>query len=165
MQPWSGRAVNYYFFALLFLCCLYAFVAGGRPERLGAAAYAAACVASHLLYSAPALKFRAVETGVFIVDIIVFAVFIALALRADRLWPIWVSALLGLGVMAHLGRLAGPGTMPWAYQIVMSVWSYPILALIAAGTFNHRRRTKRSANAPFSSSSSAPSEPPAAPTP
>ena len=66
--------------------------------------------------------------------------FVALALRADRFWPIWVSALLGLGVLAHLGRLAGSGTMPWAYHVVMSIWSYPILALIAAGTWSHRRR-------------------------
>lgn len=132
--------MNYYFFTLLFLCCLYAFLAGGRPERIGAGAYAVACLASHFLYAAPALKYRSVETGVFLVDVLVFAVFIALALRADRLWPIWVSALLGLGVLAHLGRLAGPGTMPWAYQIVMSVWSYPILAIIAIGTFNHHRR-------------------------
>ena len=133
--------MNYYFFALLFLCCLYAFLAGGWPERLGAAAYASACLASHFLYAAPALKYRAVETGVFIVDVLVFAAFVAIALRADRMWPIWVSALLGLGVLAHLGRLAGPGTMPWAYQIVMSVWSYPILAIIAIGTYARHRRT------------------------
>ena len=164
MQPWSGRAVNYYFWALLILCCLCAFVAGGRPERIGAAVYAASCVASFFLHSARGFHYRAVETGVFIVDIILFAAFVVLALRADRLWPIWVSALLGLGVMGHLGRMAGPGTMPWAYQIVTSVWSYPILALIAAGTFNHRRRTKRSASATSSSSSFAPSAPPAGPT-
>jgi hypothetical protein len=136
--------MNYYFNALLVGCCLYAFVAGGRPERIGAATYALACLASHFLYSAPPVKFRSVELGVFIVDVLVFAAFALLALRANRFWPIWVTALLGLGVLAHLARWVGPNTMPWAYHVVISIWSYPILAIIALGTFNHQRRMARS---------------------
>ena len=135
--------MNYYFYALLLAVCIYAFAFGGGPERLGAAAYALACIASHFVFSAPATKFRSVETGVFLIDVLVFLVFAVLAVRANRFWPIWVSALLGLGVLAHLARWAGPDTMPWAYQLVMSIWSYPILAIIAIGTFNHRRRLAR----------------------
>jgi hypothetical protein len=155
--------VNYYFNALLLVCCLYAFVVGGRPERLGAAAYALACITSHFVYSAPPIKFRSVEIGVLIVDVFVFAAFALLALRANRFWPIWVTALLGLGVLAHLARWAVPDTMRWPYQVVMSIWSYPILALIALGTFNHQRRMSRSqADKSWSSSSarSGPERPP-----
>jgi hypothetical protein len=157
----------YPFFALLFACSLYALAAGGTPERIGAAAYALACIASHLVYSAPPIKFRSVEVGVLIVDIIVFVAFIFLALRAHRFWPIWVSGLLGLGVLAHVARWAGSGTMPWAYQMVMTIWSYPILALIVLGTFNHQRRLKRSGSDPSWSRSSGPSPPTASkmPTP
>ena len=135
--------MNYFFFALLLVVTLYAFVAGGGPERIGAGAYALACIASHLLFSAPSIKYRFVETGVFIVDIVVFLAFTIIALRANRFWPLWVTALLGLGVLAHLARWAGPGAIPWAYQVIMSIWSYPILALIAVGAFRHRRRLKR----------------------
>jgi hypothetical protein len=135
--------VNYYFYALLLAVCLYAFAAGGGPERLGAAIYALACIASHFMFSVPAIKFRSVEGGVFLVDVLVFVAFTFLALRANRFWPIWVSALLGLGVLAHLARLAGPDTMPWAYQLVLSIWSYPILVIIAIGAFNHRQRLMR----------------------
>jgi hypothetical protein len=135
--------VNYYFFTLLFICCLYAFVAGGAPERVGAAIYGLGCLASHLAYSAPPIKFQSVETGVLIVDVLAFAAFILLALRANRFWPIWVSALIGIGLLAHPARWAGPETVPWAYQIMLSIWSYPSLALIAIGTFNHRRRLAR----------------------
>lgn len=135
--------MNYYFIAFLFVCCLYAFVAGGAPERLGAAVYALGCLASHLAYSAPPIKFRSVETGVLIVDVLAFVAFILLALRANRFWPIWVSALIGLGVLAHPARWAGPDAVPWAYQVMLSIWSYPSLALIAIGTFNHRRRLAR----------------------
>lgn len=143
VQPWSGQAVNYFFFALLLVVSLYAFVAGGAPERIGTGAYALACIASHLVFSAPPIKFRSVETGVFIVDVLVFVAFIVLALRANRFWPLWVSAFLGLGILAHLARSAGPNAIPWAYQVVMSIWSYPILAILALGTWTHQRRLAR----------------------
>lgn len=158
--------MNYYFYALLLAVCVYAFAAGGGPERLGAAAYALACIASHFVFSAPAVKFRSVETGVFLIDVLVFVAFAVLAVRANRFWPIWVSSLLGLGVLAHLARWAGPDTMPWAYQLVMSIWSYPILAIIAIGTFSHRQRlarfgTDRSWSSSFAHSAR---KPPAGPT-
>jgi hypothetical protein len=156
--------VNYYFNALLLVCCLYAFVAGGGPERVGAAAYALACLASHLVFSAPAIKFRSVEIGVLIIDVLVFVAFAILSVRANRLWPIWVSGLLGLGVLAHLARWAGPGVIPWAYQIILSVWSYPILAVIALGTFNHQRRLAEFGVDRSWSSSSSRSEPTTGPT-
>lgn len=153
--------MNYYFIALLFACCLYAFVAGGAPERLGAAAYALACLASHLAFSATPLKFHSVETGVFVIDVLVFAAFIVLALHANRFWPIWVSALLGLGVLSHPARWAGPDAVPWAYQVIMSIWSYPILAIIAIGTFNHRRRVRAGPDPSWSGSpDSSPRTPP-----
>ena len=155
--------MNYFFFALLLVVSLYAFVAGGGPERIGAGAYALACVASHFLFSAPSIKYRSVETAVFIVDILVFVAFTILALRADRFWPIWVSALLGLGVLAHLARWAGPGAIPWAYQVIMSIWSYPILAIMAAGTFKHQQRLKRFGFDKSWTNSSAGSEPPSGP--
>lgn len=135
--------MNHLFFALLFACCTYAFFSGGKPERLGAALYAGACIASFLIYSifsAPSTRFRSVEVGIFIVDIMLFVAFTLLAVRANRFWPIWASALLGLGVLGHLARWAGPDVIPWAYAAILSIWSYPIMAIIAIGTFNHRRQ-------------------------
>ena len=51
-----------------------------------------------------------------------------------------MSALLGLGLVGHLAMLLHPRVIPWAYAVVLSIWSYPILLLMAAGTFAHRRR-------------------------
>jgi hypothetical protein len=155
--------VNYFFIALLIACCVFAFAAGGGPERVGATTYAAACLASFLVYSAPPIRFQGVEVGVFIVDVLVFVAFIPLALRANRFWPIWVSALLGLGVVGHLAMLLHPHVIPWAYAAVLSMWSYPILLLIAAGTLAHRRRLKRSGADPSWTRSSAPPGPPTPP--
>ncbi|HYE27387.1 MAG TPA: hypothetical protein VEA61_04035 [Allosphingosinicella sp.] len=137
--------VNYYFVALLIVCTLYAVIWGGAPERIGASAYAVAVAATHLSLlthagQAQDGEFQKVEFGVLTVDVLLFASFTALALRANRFWPIWVSALLGLGVLGHLARWLGPEVIPWAYAAILSIWSYPILAIIALGTWHHQRR-------------------------
>ena len=132
--------MNYPFAALLALTTLYALLAGGGPERIGAAVYAVSVAATHLILTAHTQRWLNVETGVFIVDVVTFLAFVPIALRADRFWPLWVSAFLGLGVLGHLARMVGPDTFWWAYAVVLTIWSYPVLALLALGTFLHRRR-------------------------
>jgi hypothetical protein len=137
--------MNYYFIGLLVAVCLYALMAGGRPERVGALSYTLSCIATEISY---ALSLRpawdSLEIGVFVIDTLIFGLFVILALRADRFWPIWVSALLGLGVLGHLARMAEPGMIRWTYAVSISIWSYPILASIAIGTFNYNRKKARS---------------------
>ena len=135
--------MNYHFVVPLVLITLYALWAGGGPERVGAAVYALSVVATHLALLAHGQMWLNLETGVFIVDAVTFLAFIPIALRANRYWPLWVSAFLGLGVLGHVARLVGPDTFWWAYAVVLTIWSYPILALIALGTFLHSRRLAR----------------------
>jgi hypothetical protein len=158
--------VNYYFVSLLALTTLYALWAGGGPERVGAAVYALSVAATHLALLMQSQRWLDLEAGVFIVDAVTFLIFIPIALRADRFWPLWVTAFLGLGVLGHLGKLAGPGVFWWAYAVVLTIWSYPILALIALGTFLHRRRLNLYGvdRSWVSSSSRSDPEPPPAPT-
>jgi hypothetical protein len=134
--------VNYPFLALLVLCTLYALWAGGGPERVGAAVYALSVVVTHLIRTANGQRWLNVQIGEFTVDAVTFLAFVIIALRANRFWPLWVSAFLGLGVLGHLGRLAEPGAFWWAYAVVLTIWSYPIVMLFALGAFLHRRRMK-----------------------
>ncbi len=150
--------MSFLFIPLLILGLVYALALGGGPERIGAAAYGTACFSTLALLSTPMAPFHSIEIGVFVVDVLVFLAFTVLALRADRYWPIWVSALLGLGVLGHLARWAGPDVIPWAYAVILSIWSYPILALIVIGTFNHRRRVARFGADRSWTSSSSPSD-------
>ena len=156
-------AVNYLFLVLLIACCAYAFVRGGAPERIGMAVYAAGSVLTYVAVSAPPIRFKGVEVGVFIIDVCVLISFTVLALRANRFWPIWVSALQGLGVLGSLAMLLHPRVIPWAYAVVLSIWSYPILLLMATGTHFHQRRLKRSGADPSWTPSSAPPGPPTPP--
>jgi hypothetical protein len=134
--------VNLFYLVLLIASCAYAFTRGGAPERIGMAIVASNAILTFLLISAPPIRFHGLEVGVFSVDVLAFFGFVLFALRANRFWPIWVSALLGLGVLGSLAMMLHPRVIPWAYAVVLSIWSYPILALIAIGTRNHQRRLK-----------------------
>ena len=132
--------MNFLFVTLLALTTLYALWAGGGPERVAAAVYALSVVATHLALLASNQHWRNLEIGVLIVDAVTFVIFIFIALRADRFWPIWVSSLLGIALLGHLARFVMPDTFWRAYAKVLAMWSYPILALMVLGTFLHRRR-------------------------
>lgn len=132
------------YYTLLALCSLYALRRGGGPERIGTAIMVVGSVLSLAIVLGRANRYGSVETGVLIIDMAAFAAFTILALRANRFWPIWASALAGLGVLGHLGRwYAGSDISAGAYVVSLVIWSYPILALVAIGTFRHQRRLAR----------------------
>lgn len=154
--------LNLIFVGLLIATCAYAFSRGGAPERVGAGIFAVGCILTVVVASVPLIRFRAVEAGMLMVDIATFIAFVALALKANRFWPIWVSALLGVGVVGHLAKLLSPQVIPWAYQVALTIWSYPILLLVCFGTRAHQQRLKRTGADPSwttSSPRSGPSRP------
>ena len=152
--------VNYVFLVLLLLCCGYASVRGGTPERIGAAIFAGGSALTFAAASAPANRFASVEAGILMVDMATFLAFTILALRAERFWPLWVTGFLGIGVVAHLTKLLSSEVIPWAYAFVLSIWSYPILLVLVIGTIAHRRRLARNGADSSWSNSSASSRPP-----
>lgn len=128
-------------FAVLLLgCLLYAFWRGGWPERVGALNMFVGSVLTVLVNSPLSTRYASVEVGILIVDVAVLIVFLALALRTDRYWPLWTTALQILVVLAHLARLADPEMIRNGYGFVMAAWSYPQLLAIGLGTWWHARR-------------------------
>ena len=150
-------SVNLIFLALLIGCCGYALLRGGAPERMGAIIFAAGSALTLAALSAPPIRYNNVEVGVFVVDAATFVAFTILALRAERFWPLWVAGLLGVGLVAHLAKLLSDAVIPWAYAVVLSVWSYPILVVLVIGTIRHRRRLARNGVDRSWTNSSAPS--------
>ena len=131
-----------FYYAVLLLVFAYAAARGGRPEQLGAAIIGVGSLLTHAALSPLASRFGQVELSVLGVDLLALACFLALALKSQRYWPIWVSALQLIGVLAHVARLAEPSMMRPGYAFILAVWSYPMLAIIAAATWRHHRRTR-----------------------
>ncbi|WP_205481156.1 hypothetical protein [Sphingomonas arenae] len=127
------------FFYLLLLAVVWlAFRRGDRETR------AAGLVAlTATLLSAASVRLlgggQPVEAAVAMVDLAVLALFVAIALRSNRFWPLWVAGLQLTTVLAHLLRMLSPDLVYFAYQAAMRFWSYPILFIIAAAALRTRR--------------------------
>lgn len=130
------------FLVLLLASCFYAFARGGPPERVGAQILLAATIASAVALWGSRNRYFQPEVATMWVDIAMAAAFVALALRAQRFWPMWV-AMVQLDIVATHLVMFSPETKAWAYWAVQAVWSYPAPLLLAAGTVRHRARVKR----------------------
>jgi hypothetical protein len=131
------------FDGLLVLCCGYAFLRGGTPERIAAAIFFVGNALTWVATSYSGNRFGSVEVGVLIVDLGCLVGFMVLALRAERYWPLWVTALQIIGTAGHAVKLAAPDMIPWGYAFLLAAGSYPMLLLIALGTFRHQLRLAR----------------------
>lgn len=131
------------FIVLLVSSCGYALWRGGPPERIVGGSLALAALATILSYSPLAVRFQAVETGLLATDLILFAVLSGVALRADRGWPLILAGLQFDTIGAHLVKAINAGVIEVTYAVMLSAWSYPMLILLAIGTWRHRRRFTR----------------------
>ena len=128
---------------LLLACWAYALMRGGTPERMGTTILVAGSYLTLAAASAFQIGFRSVEVGILIVDLLCSVAFLALALRADRFWPLWVAALQVVGTAVHAARFVDPDIVGRTYAFMLAIWSYPMILLMIIGTWRHRQRLAR----------------------
>jgi len=100
---------------------------GGDDERLGAGGVLAGWALSMVLFRA-----RSVDTqwGVAVVDLFVLGLFLWMALRSRRYWPLFAAGFQLLAVATHLARALEDGIGGWAYLTAEIVWSYLVILTI-----------------------------------
>lgn len=125
---------------LLFSVAFYALVRGGAPERIVAILFVAAAGATRAVAVSLVTPFVGVEWGFMAIDVTLLLALIAVALRADRFWPMNVAALQLLSVGIHLAKLLMPELYPWVYAVTLGFLGYPMVAFLGLGTYRHRRR-------------------------
>ncbi|WP_052508008.1 hypothetical protein [Sphingomonas hengshuiensis] len=130
------------FVALLALTTVYAVWRGGAPERIGAAILLVGVIATPIAASASHVRWQQVEVGVMLTDGAALAAFLVLMIWANRLWPIAMTSLLILQLAGHLLKLLDPTLYPFLYWVTATVWGYLMLAVLASGTWLHRRRLR-----------------------
>jgi hypothetical protein len=128
------------FIPLLLAVCVYAWWRGGSDERIVAAACLAGTAATLLVISPLRLRYSGVEEGLFLVDLAVLVGFVAVALRSKRFWPLWVAGLQLTTSLGHILKGVDQDLLPRAYGAALQFWSYPILLILAVGTFRAHRR-------------------------
>jgi hypothetical protein len=134
-------------------CCGYALWYGGAPERISTWTWFLAVILTRFAWSVWATRLTSVEVGVLAVDLAALAVFVAVALRAERFWPIWFTALHAIAITGHVIKMVDPDLPRWGYGFAIVFWSYPMMPLLAFATWCHRRRLSRNGFDPDWSSS------------
>jgi hypothetical protein len=135
------------FNALLLGSCGYAWIRGRSDERTVAAVCVGASIVTLAVISSFNTLYSNLEVGVLMVDIATLAAFTFVALRSDRFWPLWVSGLQLTTSVAHFLKVIDPTLVPIAYSAAARMWSYPILIILAIGTWRGQRRTRREGEA------------------
>ena len=96
-----------------------------------------------MLLNPVSTRFYGVETRVFILDVLILLAFTAIALRANRFWPMGIVVFHGMSVLGHLLKLADPRLIRTAYLVMLALWVYPQLLLLVLGTWRHAARLKK----------------------
>jgi hypothetical protein len=115
------------------LVCLFALTKGGRPERIGAGTMLVAWFLSIL--SQTYLGYASVQWPMFLIDLIVLIVFVALVWKSPRSWPVWACAFQLLTVASHVMVLLKLRPEISAFYTVLNMTGYGIMIAIAVGTF------------------------------
>lgn len=139
----SHRAlIQYGVIALLALAC---WLWGGGPERVCATVLLAmpfAEVIYHLILG-PETSLTHTDLGHTVMELVVTAPFLAVALTANRRYPLWLVSFQLVAVLSHLVRDLAPGAGGAAYLIMTIAPSYAMIVTLAAGLAAHRLRIRR----------------------
>jgi hypothetical protein len=132
---------KYLFWTLLLLTCGYALWRGRKFEQLSALIFIAATVASVAARSALNENYSAVARSDLVIDLLVLFALVAVALRSDRFWPLWVAGLQLTISLSHVLKAIQPDLLPLAYAAAERFWSYPTLIILFIGAWRqHQRR-------------------------
>jgi hypothetical protein len=129
-------ALRIFFLIALLGICGTAFWKGRNSERLTAFALLVAAFVSPLVETN---DFMRAETGILIVDLMLLAYLILLALQSDRFWPLWAAGFQIVGTLIHVASLVDSTIWPSAYATAQVFWSYPVLLALGVGTWLEAR--------------------------
>ena len=115
--------------------CSVAVWRGRDEERMAAAVVMADWALSMVVF-----KSRSEDTqwGELVVDGGEFSLFVWIAMRSPRFWPLSVAAFALLQLATHVAHALDVGVTGWAYLTTQLIWSYLILLAIGYGAWSAR---------------------------
>ncbi|SEH12533.1 hypothetical protein SAMN05428974_0495 [Sphingopyxis sp. YR583] len=117
---------------------------GAAPERICVATLFAVTFGDpiyHLLVQR-APVYGSVDIGHLVIDVGVALVFVGVALRANRVYPLWLAAFQLVSVLSHFAREVTDSFPKLAYGMMSYGPFYIILAIMTGGLVFHARRRK-----------------------
>lgn len=130
------HSYQYVGLAWLLIGVFPALLRGGWPERSAAIAMVSAWLGSALAQNID--QQIGPQIGVTVIDMLLLALLVGIALVSNRWWPMWASAFHGLGVLLHLAVLLDQKVMGRAYFIGGTVFSFLTVLALLLGSLNRR---------------------------
>lgn len=131
------------FMPALALCVCAAWVLGGKPERLAAAAYVLAAALELFLRRPLATRFWTVEAASAGVDLCLLIVLALLAGRYRRSWLVCAAAIQLVSASGHIAKFLMPTLSRLAYELMIGSGGYPQLILLLFGSASHAWMMRR----------------------
>jgi hypothetical protein len=131
-----------FFNIFLVACAVYAFARGGAPEKVVAAAFMAAAAATYVAWPLHS-RYHNIEFGLLLIDAGLLVVLVAVALWANRFWPIWIASFQFFALLVHIAKAYQQDVLPIVYFATTSRIAYPMLAMLVIGTACHFQRVRR----------------------
>jgi len=153
---WQARVwLQYGACALLFLISLRR---GAMPERILTGLFVAMPITDALYHLAMrgALYFGTINVGHFVIDVLAFAIAFAVALYANRIYPLWIAGVQLIALLSHFYRLVLGDFDLLAYQIMQTIPSYLQIAVLGCGVIAHILRRRKTGSYPSWRTSFAP---------
>jgi hypothetical protein len=122
------------------LILVFALLKGDALERIGATAYLLGWIATLMVQQDARL--HGPQWGMMAIDVVMLLVFISLAWKSRRAWPVWACAFQALIVMSHVLTLVDPRPPIRAFYTVMNLASYGILTALALGAWRAWRERR-----------------------
>ena len=119
--------------------CIYALTKWTRDAKIVATTTLVASFASLLRFH----TYGSVEAAIFLIDLMVFAAFLYVAVRSDRFWPLWICGLQLTTIAGHIIKATTNELIPIAYAVALRFWSYPIQLILILAVWRACRRQGR----------------------
>ncbi|MGL5837070.1 MAG: hypothetical protein ACRCY3_01060 [Sphingorhabdus sp.] len=139
----AGLIHTMIYFAATFLILIFAYWRGSGPEKSVAFTFAGMMLADPLLHGLLSNTYQTINFAHLCIDSAAWLSFVLLALYANRLWTFCVASLQTIALSSHAVRMLSIDLDPQAYGIMQVAASYPVLLLLAIGTWRHRQRLLR----------------------
>lgn len=108
--------------------CVLAVLRGRDEERLAAGGEVATWALTLVVFRS---RSESTQWAVLIIDVALLALFLWIALRSPRWWPLFAAGFQLLAVVTHVARALDSDVSGWAYLTAGLIWNY--MALFAIG--------------------------------
>ncbi len=137
-------------YAITFILAGIAFWRGAGPEKAVGATLVGMIVAAYgytvIEIQDGMLKWMHVEYGLLLVDFAGFVAFAIIAMRANRIYTIWLLGAQLISVLMHLGRGISSIIEPKAYYAIYALPFWMQILIFGIGLIAHLRRLRRFGN-------------------